>query len=174
MSDVRAEFETAALLLRAESFTLAYETYAASKQRGPDFTVTFKTHTPFNVEVRRIRSLELEEQGTETRIGKLMAVLSDKVGQMPPGIINLLWLISEREISSSDITRAVTTLRRVAGHKTESGEMSRSIQRAAEFQKYSHRLSGVVLRHAEDLAFWQNPLARHHTPTEIVNVLMRL
>ena len=79
MKDLRAELETAALLLREERFTLEYEKYAASKQRGPDFTVTFRTHTPFNVEVRRIRSMELEDGDTEARTGKLMTVLCDKV-----------------------------------------------------------------------------------------------
>src|SRR5687767_3941600 len=52
MKGLQAELETALLLLREERFTLEYEKYAASKQRSPDFTVTFKTHTPFNIEVR--------------------------------------------------------------------------------------------------------------------------
>src|SRR6185369_2610002 len=105
MNDLRAELETAALLLREERFTLEYEKYAALKQRGPDFTVTFKTHTPFNVEVRRIRSLELDDENAEARIGKLMSVLCEKVRQMPPSIVNLLWLVpasgedAERELS---------------------------------------------------------------------------
>src|SRR5690606_31533679 len=89
MKDLRAELETAAILLREERFALEYERYAALKQRGPDFTVTFKTHTPFNVEVRRIRNVELEDADPEAHIGKLMAVLCDKVGQMPPGIVNI-------------------------------------------------------------------------------------
>ncbi len=71
MKDLRAELETAALLLREERFTLEYEKYAASKQRGPDFTVTFKTHTPFNVEVRRIRSVELDDGDAEARTGQV-------------------------------------------------------------------------------------------------------
>ncbi len=66
LQDVRAELETAAVLLRDASFTLEYEKYAAAKQRGPDFTVTFKTHTPFNVEVRRIHSLELDDARSPT------------------------------------------------------------------------------------------------------------
>src|SRR5687767_2233456 len=83
MKDLRAELEAAVLLLRDDRFTLEYEKYAALKQRGPDFTVTFKTHTPFNVEVRRIRSRELDDDDAEAHIIKLMAVLCDKVGQMP-------------------------------------------------------------------------------------------
>lgn len=56
LHDLRAELETRALLLREKRFALEYDKYAALKQRGPDFTVTFKTHTPFNIEVRRIRA----------------------------------------------------------------------------------------------------------------------
>src|SRR5689334_4874139 len=91
MRDVLAELAAAALLLGEERFTLEYERYAALKQRGPDFTVTFKTHTPFNVEVRRIKAAELDGGDSEVRLGKLMTVVADKSGQMPPGIINLLW-----------------------------------------------------------------------------------
>src|SRR5205085_2855108 len=71
MKDLRAELETATLLLRDERFTVDYEKYAASRQRAPDFTVTFKTHTPFNVEVRRIRSVEWDDEDSDARIGKL-------------------------------------------------------------------------------------------------------
>lgn len=174
VNDLRAELETAALLLCAESFTLEYEKYAALKQRGPDYTVTFKTHTPFNVEVRRIRNLELETPETETRIGKLMAVLCDKVEQMPPSIVNLLWLIGEREISLNDIASAIRTLRELAELYPQEVNPPRGIQNAADFLKQSHRLSGIVLRHANALTIWQNPLARHRIPTEIVNTLQRL
>ena len=111
--DVRAELQTALLLLGEERFTLEYEVYAAAKQRGPDYTVTFKTHTPFNVEVRRIRAADLgpadlravENGGAGTpraanpHMGKLMAVLCDKVGQMPPSIVNLLWLAADGELA---------------------------------------------------------------------------
>ena len=81
LKDLRAELETAALLLREERFTLEYEKYAASKQRGPDFTVTFKTHIPFNVEVRRLRSVELDDGNTDAPIGKLMRCCAIKSGR---------------------------------------------------------------------------------------------
>ncbi len=74
MKDLRAELETVALLLGSERFSVEYEKYAALKQRGPDFTVTFKTHTPFNVEVRRLRRVELDEDANDAWIGKLIVV----------------------------------------------------------------------------------------------------
>ena len=111
--DLRAELEIAARLLTEKRFTLEYEKYAASKQRAPDFTVTFKTHTPFNVEVRRIRGAELEDGDTEAPTGKLLAVVCDKVGQMPRAssiccgwwpnakFLNPIWRVQRRRCANS-------------------------------------------------------------------------
>lgn len=174
MKDLRAELAIAALLLRDERFTLEYEKYAALKQRGPDFTVTFKTHTPFNVEVRRIRGVELNDGDTEAHIGKLTAVLCDKVGQMPPSIVNLLWLVAEREISEADLIRAATALRQLAERKSEEFFTRRGFESAADFLKQYRRLSGIVLRQSGENALWLNPLARHQAPPEIVTAIQRL
>ena len=174
MKDVRLELETAALLLHEERFTLEYEKYAAFKQRGPDFSVTFKTHTPFNIEVRRIRSVELESADTEARIGKLMNVLCDKVGQMPPSIINLLWLFAEHSLSEADLNDAMLTLRQLAERKTEDFFARRGFASAADFLKQYHRLSGTILRQAGANRLWLNPLARHNVPPEIVTAIQRL
>ncbi len=174
MKDLHAELETAALLLREERFTLEYEKYAASKQRGPDFTVTFKTHTPFNVEVRRIRSVELDAGDVEARIGKLMAVLCEKMGQMPPSTVNLLWLTAEREISEADLTRATMTLRQLADHKAEDWFTRRGWRSAADFLKQYRQLSGIVLRQSDEQVLWLNSLARHPAPPEVVATIRRL
>lgn len=174
MKDLRAELETAALLLREERFTIEYEQYAASKQRGPDYTVTFKTHTPFNVEVRRVRSIEVNDSDAETRTGKLMAVLCDKVGQMPPGIVNLLWLTADGALSEADLTRANVTLRQLAEGKVEAFFTRRGFEHAADFLRQYRQLSGVVLRQSGFNVVWLNPLARHKTPPEIVLAIQRL
>ncbi|MEP7288597.1 MAG: hypothetical protein ABI947_22825 [Chloroflexota bacterium] len=174
LHDLRAELETAVLLLREERFTLDYEKYAAAKHRSPDFTVTFKTHTPFNVEVRRLRSVELDSDDTEARIGKLMAVLCDKVGQMPPSIVNVLWLSAEREISEADLTRAVITLRQLAERKVEDFFTRRGFESAADFLKHYRQLSGIVLHQSGATVLWLNSLTRHKVPPEIVTALQRL
>lgn len=174
LNDLRAELETALLLLRAEPFTIEYETYAASKQRGPDFTVTFKTHTPFNVEVRRIRNVELGEQETDARITKLLTVLCDKVGQMPPSIINLLWLTYERDISESDLKRAVMALLQLAERKDRDFFARRGFHSVADFFKQYRRLSGIVLRQKDKNVLWLNPLAQHTLPLEIAKIIPRL
>lgn len=174
LQDLRAELETAVLLLRAERFTLEYENYAASKQRGPDFTVTFKTHTLFNVEVRRLRGLELDAGDADARAGKLMGVLCEKLGQLPPGIINLLWLTSRSEIPPADVTRAATTLRQLADLKVEQFFTRRGLASAADFAKRYPRLSGVVLHRPGETVLWLNPLARRPVPPEIATALRRL
>ncbi|MCC7449438.1 MAG: hypothetical protein IT324_18610 [Anaerolineae bacterium] len=174
MKDLRAELDTAVLLLREERFTLDYETYAASKQRGPDFTVTFKTHTPFNVEVRRIRSVELDDKDSETPTGKLMAVLCDKVGQMPPGIVNLLWLVAERAITLTDLNDAGTTLRQLVERKAEDFFARRGFESAAHFHRQYRQLSGVVVHQPHAHVLWLNALSRHQTPPEIVTAIQRI
>ena len=172
--DLAAELETAALLLREERFELEYEKYAASKQRGPDFTVTYRTRTPFNVEVRRIRAVELGDERAEARVGRLMGALCAKVGQMPPGIVNLLWLVGEREVSEPDLTSATSALRQLAEAKVEDYFTRRGFESAAEFLKQYQRLSGIVLRHPGDGVVWLSPLARHRVPAEIALAIERL
>jgi hypothetical protein len=174
MLDLRAELETAVLLLRDDRFTLAYEAYAAAKQRGPDFTVTFKTHTPFNVEVRRIRGAELLAGDGEARSGKLMAVLCDKVGQMPPSSVNLLWLAAESEIGEADLAGAATMLRQLAERKAEEFFTRRGFTSAAGFLRQYGRLSGIVVRQGSGNGVWLNPLARHKAPPEIVAAIRPL
>ncbi len=171
LQDVRAELAAAALLLREERFTLEYETYAAARQRGPDFTVTFKTHTRFNVEVRRLRSVELDDGDSAAR---LMAVLLDKVGQMPPSIVNLLWLIADAPTTEADLIRATTTLRQLAERKSEEFFTRRGFDSAADYLSRYRRLSGVILPQSEELTIWLNPLARHPAPPDMVTVLRRL
>jgi hypothetical protein len=173
--DVRAELETAALLMRDDRFKLEYETYAAIKVRGPDFTVTFRANTFFNVEVRRIRSVELEDGDSEdARTAKLMAVLCDKVGQMPPGIINLLWLVAERELSEADLIRAAVTLRQLAEGKDEDFFKRRGFESAADFLKLYRQLSGIVLHRADGNLMWLNSLARYAVPPPIVTAIQNL
>lgn len=173
LEDLRAELETAVLLLREERFTLEYEKYAALKQRGPDFTVTFKTHTPFNVEVRRIHSAEWDADGA-ARTGKLMTVLCEKAGQMPPSIVNLLWLMGERAIALADLTHAVVTLRGLADRQDQEFFKRRGLESAAAFVKQFQRLSGIVLRESGKHLLWVNPSARHRVPPEIAAAIQRI
>lgn len=172
--DVLAELQTAALILRDDRFTLEYERYAAARQRGPDFTATYRTHTLCNVEVRRIRSSELQEGNASATANKLAAVLCDKVGQMPPSIINLLWLESGGDITIEDLARTAAALRQRAESKDEAFFRRCDCKDAAHFLKQYGQLSAIVLHRAGGCTVWLNPLARHRAPPDIVAAIQRL
>lgn len=172
--ELYAELETAMLLLTEAKFTLDYERYAASKQRGPDFTVTYKTHMPFNVEVRRIRSANLADLDETVRIGRLMTVLCEKIGQMPPGILNVLWLVADAASIEADVIAAMTALRGLAERKDEAYFARRGFQSAADFLKYHNQLGAIVLRQGDVRVIWQNAMARHKLPADLINALGRL
>jgi hypothetical protein len=174
MADVRAELETASQLLQEKRFTLEYERYAALKQRGPDFTVTFKTHTPFNVEVRRIRNLELEGAERDVRTGKLMAVLCDKVGQMPPSIANLLWLSDGNVLTAEDLSGAALTLLQLAERKDEASFMRCGFKGATHYLKQYSQLSAIMLPRPGENVLWLNAVARHQLLSPIMTALQRL
>ena len=172
MKDVRAELLAASILLAQPAFNLEYERYAASKQRGPDFTVTFRSHTPFNIEVRRLRSAEWRD--SDARATQLAAVLCDKIGQMPPSIVNLLWLTADYAIAEPELIQALAALRQRADSKDEDYFTRRSFKSAAGFLHQYRQLSGILLHGTGDLRLWLNPLAKHKTPPEIAAALQRL
>lgn len=169
LKDVRAELETALLLLSERRFELEYEKYAALKERGPDFTVTFKTHTPFNVEVRRLKGEG--DAALESGTGKLVAVIGEKVRQMPPSIVNLLWLVAEGGVHADDVEQAAVTLRQMAEAKEEAFFRRRGYGDARKFLKQYAQMSGIVLRQDGQQVVWLNPLARHVAPPEIVRAV---
>ncbi len=165
LQDVRAELLAAALLLREERFTLEYERYAAVKQRGPDFTVTFKTHTPFNVEVRRVRGGP--EGKSDVSASKLILVIADKARQMPPGIVNLLWLDGEWADLADELLLAVTALRQAVERKDDSFFTPRGFAGASDFLRQYRQLSGIVVAQSDRRVVWLNSFARHRVPAEI-------
>ena len=171
--DLAAELETAALLLREARFAVEYETYAAAKQRGPDFTVTYKTHTPFNVEVRRLRRLEPDADDAETRAARLAAVLVDKVDQMPPSIVNFLWLVNESPMTEADLARATAAFVRAAERKDDDFFARRGFVDTAGLLRQYPRLSGIVSHGPPVAGLWLNPAARHKSLPDIATALRR-
>lgn len=66
LRDLQFELATAYFLLQEQQFTVEYEKFGTGKQRSPDFSVTYRTNTIFNVEVKRLRSAGQEsEAGTQ-------------------------------------------------------------------------------------------------------------
>ena len=174
LNDVRAELETAARLLTEKQFALEYESYTAAKQRGPDFTVTYKTHTPFNVEVRRMRSVEPGTVDSDMLVDKLIAIVCEKVRQMPPSIVNVLWLITGNEISEPELSAAMLVLRQHAESKDETFFSKRRFESASAFLRQYQQLSGIMLPQSGENVIWTNPLARHKLLPGLISSLQRI
>lgn len=168
LRDLQMELLTAACLLTERAFTLAYEQYAASKTRGPDFTVMYKTHTPFNVEVKRIRG--------QAQAGKWADVLCDKLRQMPPSVVNALVIYGKPGEPGIplDVAAAMASLRTTAEGKDDAYFTRRGLDGSRDYLRQSLKLSAVLYRAGAAMpASWMNPQARHPLPPEVRTALPR-
>ena len=191
IKDLEVELETAYWLLQEQRFAVAYEPYSSQKTRGPDFAVTFKSIT-FNVEVTRIGSREMEgtlpapEAPTtpwhdpQQVGGRLMDTVYDKLGQMRPGMINVLIVVTDGDIARVlDINQAMARLRERAERKEASLFGRYGFVKTADFFKYYLRLSGVLVRTVgkqdgtAHSILWANNQAKHAIPGPIRTSLQR-
>jgi hypothetical protein len=163
--DLRCELETAYRLLQDKKFDVAYEKQSASGGRAPDFSVMYRTHTPFNVEVTRPR---IDDQIA----AKLMETLCDKVGQMQPGVVNVL-VIYAPNASGDHMVAAATDLRALAERKVEDYFTKRGFRDARTFIRQFQNLSAVILK--TTAAFiWANSLAKKPLPDDLRKALQRV
>ncbi|MFI5272443.1 MAG: hypothetical protein ACHQ4H_05335 [Ktedonobacterales bacterium] len=168
--DVLLELCAAHRLLLDHRFALDYERYAAAKTRGPDFTVTFKTRTTFNLEVKRLR--------TSVELGRWANMLCDKLGQMPPSIINVLLIgCDEGAAAAPDVEAAMARLQALAERKDDEFFGHRGLLSPREYLRQLGRLSAIVLIPAWDratadpLSLWSNPQANHPLPRDLLRAL---
>src|SRR5512144_2886381 len=64
--DLRGELEVAYRLLADRRLEVAYEPYASTQRRGPDFAATYRANLVFNIEVARMRA-EAKQNRNEER-----------------------------------------------------------------------------------------------------------
>jgi hypothetical protein len=171
--DVLLELYAAYRLLLDRRITLEYERYAADKTRGPDFTATFKTHTPFNVEVRRLRDASAGE------FVRWASVVCDKLRQMPPSIANVLLIGADGDlVPALDVGDAMARLRALAERRDDDFFTRRGFSSAKEYLRQLQRLSAIVLvagwEHAAGgtAALWLNAQAKHPLPHDLRQALM--
>ena len=100
--DVRAELFVAARLLADRRIELAYEASGAGRA-GPDFGVTFRGVTRFNVEVTRRRGAADPASLGDTVLAKLR--------QLPPSVPNVLVVAVERSLDADEVNGAMVALR---------------------------------------------------------------
>ncbi len=135
--DVRAELRVASLLLADRRFELGFEPYGAGKG-GPDFGVTFRGGSRFNLEVTRTRRTAEELSVSWYVLGKLR--------QMPPGVPNaLLVAIEDGDAATVDVAGAVRRLRSVADRKDEPFFTERGFDGSRGFYDRFLRLGAVYV-----------------------------
>jgi hypothetical protein len=164
--DLLLELETAYRLLGDTRFVVEYEKLNADKSRAPDYSITFRANTLFNVEVTRIRSADSDLPA------KFIYAVCDKVGQLPPSVVNVLYIGGSLNAEEA-LSQAMTSLRLLAERKEEPFFTRRGFKDAATFLRQFQRLSAILLP-GDSLTLWQNGLARHPLPNALKNALLKI
>jgi hypothetical protein len=169
--DLWLELWTAARLLADRRFEVAYETYTAQKVRGPDLTATFRTHVICHVEIKHVRAALDAEKWAE--------VLCAKLGQCPPGAINVLLVgTGTQSADPCTVELALRELSRQTQRDEHAIFQRAGMPGARDFARQMARVSGVLHAADWDLAgtarqtLWQNPTARHALPPDLARALL--
>jgi hypothetical protein len=171
--DLLFELAIALRLLQERRFALEYESYGV-RQRAPDFRVTFRSRVRFNVEVRRLRQqAPSPEAPADPRI---IRAVCDKLGQLPPAMINVLVLGADGPSSAADaLAPAMLRLQDRAAHKDEVLFQERGFTGTRDFLRHYQRLSGALWLAGElgapRASLWRNPQARHPLPADLARAL---
>jgi hypothetical protein len=163
LEDFMCELKVGYAFLQDRRFEVEYEKYSASKNRGADFTVTFRANVIFNLEVTHLR-----QSMAAPPVERLINVLADKIGQAQPGMMNILLIVSQELISEADLKRAMNRLKQMADQKQEDFFKRRGYRDAADFVQRSRQLSAVgIWRSASHGLVWLNPGAKFPLPKEV-------
>jgi hypothetical protein len=181
LNDLTLELEIAYLLLSERRFEVEYEKGGVGKQRGPDFCVTFRTHTPFNVEVKRLRSSAIDRTAEPPEYSRIASTACQKIGQLPAGMINILAIGSDSEHNHiASVAAAMAGLRMRAERKDDPFFTRRGFLGASDFLKQYQRLSAVLFHASpsagaeQPIQLWLNAIARQRLPNDLRNALQRL
>jgi hypothetical protein len=169
--DFEFELATAWRLLEERRFVLEYESYGVG-QRAPDFRVTFRSQLRFNVEVRRLR------RPAPADPAPLIRAVCDKLGQLPPSMINVLVIGAVGPASAAEgLAPAMLWLQDRAAQKDEVLFQQRGFTGVRDFIRQYQRLSAAVWLTGEPVgaqaSLWRNPQARHPLPADLARALSK-
>jgi hypothetical protein len=184
LRDLLLELEIAYTLLQEQRFTVEYEKYGLGKARSPDFVVAFKVSVLFNLEVTRLRATDngAEERLLDKRFAssRLSDIVCGKLGQMLPGMINILLVAPDiDQLTSADVQMAMAELKARAERKDAQFFARKGFRDAPEFFKQFHQLSGIILRGASSReagtrpSLWANAQAKHPIPPNLRALLQK-
>jgi hypothetical protein len=170
--DVLSELETAYALLREPRFALVYEANAIGQARGPDFSLTWRTHTLCHLEAARLRTA-VPPAGE-----RLHELICGKLGQMLPSAMNVLVIATSATLPVAEaLEHAMKQLQARAERGDPRVLAFYHFETRAGFFKYYTRLSAVVLRNGWEAEapgpalLWQNKQARQPLVGEIARAL---
>jgi hypothetical protein len=171
--DFALELAVAARLVEDRRFALEYESYGMDK-RAPDFRVTFRSGTRINVEVRRVRRRAPTDAPADP--ARITRAVCDKLGQLPPSMINVLVLGVDGPSSAADaLAPAMLRLQDRAAQKDEAFFQQRGFTGTRDFLRHYQRLSGALWLTgppgALQASLWRNPQARHPLPADLASAL---
>jgi hypothetical protein len=171
--DLAFELSIAMRLVDERRFELEYEPYGVG-QRAPDFRVAFRSSVRFNIEVRRLRPPPPPDGPADE--ARLIRAVCDKLGQLPPSMINVLVFGADGASSSGDaLSPAMRWLQERAAHKDEVLFQQRGFTGTRDFLRHYQRLSGALMVTGEAGALraslWRNPQARHPLPADLARAL---
>jgi hypothetical protein len=165
--DLRSELEVGYHLLEDRKLEVVYEPYASAKRRGPDYAVTYRANLVFNVEVSRLHG-----EGADPAVlyNRILRILMAKLGQMQPGMPNLLAVHAQtetaRQIDLSGLMRELKIkIERKAsifyGSPRTEEPLNRPVYKnPADFYKDFLHLSGILLWAGEQSSGWINKQAK--------------
>jgi hypothetical protein len=174
--DLRGELEVAYCLLNDRRLEVAYEPYASAKRRGPDFTVTYRANLVFNIEVARIRVVRDGVEGIDParQEERLLRILLGKLGQMQPGMANLLVIHIKEELGRAiDLGRLMQALKTRVEKKDPSFYIAKRYPGPAAFYKDFLLLSGILLWSSGGQP-WINKQARPGLPEKVLRLVSSL
>ena len=172
--DLQLELETAFLLLRERSLSVAYEPEMAKGIRSPDFAVSFTTSHTFMLEVTRIQA-----DAKSTPEARLAAAIAEKLGQLLPQRSNALLVgIEATELNLDDIQRALLGIQQRAEQNDQVFLRRHRFRDRADFFRHYQRLSEILVRQPQDqgsgsVVAWSNPQAKHPLPGKVRTALYR-
>lgn len=171
--DLRGELEVAYCLLNDRRLAVAYEPYASARRRGPDYAATYRANLVLNIEVARIRMEESGVGGIDLP-RKEERILLDKLGQMQPGMANLLVIHTPEGLARSiDLGRLMQEIKTRAEGQNPSFYAASRYTSPAAFYKDFLRLSGILLWAAE-AQLWVNKQARPAPPEKVLRLVSSL
>jgi hypothetical protein len=176
MLDLRGELEVAYCLLNDRRLDVAYEPFASGKGRGPDYAVTYRANLVFNIEVARMRVQAAEAGGIDVprKEERIMRIMLDKLGQMQPGMANLLVVQTREELARSiDLGQLMQDVQtRAEGNDPAFYAVSRYTNPASFYKDYLH-LSGILLWSA-GVQPWVNKQSRPGLPEKVLRRISSL